>query len=332
VKLLGIAVKFTNQGGVRLKVAESPPGRLRFDIADTGVGMNADELEHIFDPFKQVEAGKAAGGTGLGLAITERLAEKLGSEVTVQTEFGRGSTFSIDIPLEETNAESFEALESEGALEYGEVTLAPGQEVAVLVADDRETNRDILDKMLTEAGFKVQLVDDGDTALEAMRVERPDMVLMDVRMPRMNGIEAVKAIRGEAALKDVKVIAVTASVFPEFREKAIREGFDDFLGKPFRTEELMAKLKEHLGLEYVAAEASRGKEAAGAEGAGGFGEVPAEMLEKLQAAIEIKNFSAIKRMGEELAADPETIATGDEILRLLRSFDFNGLAALAERN
>jgi CheY-like chemotaxis protein len=268
----------------------------------------------------------------LGLAITERLAEKLGGEVTVQTEMGKGSTFSIDIPLEEVNAESFEALESEGALEYGEVSLAPGQEVAVLVADDRETNRDILDKMLTEAGFKVQLVDDGDTALEAMHAERPDVVLMDVRMPRMNGIDALKAIRGEAALKDVKVIAVTASVFPEFREKAIREGFDDFLGKPFRTGELMAKLKEHLALEYVAAETDSGKEAAGAEGAGGFGEVPAEMLEKLQAALKFKNISAIKRMAQELAAEPETKATGDEILRLLRSFDFNGLAALAERN
>ena len=222
-----------------------------------------------------------------------------------------------------------EALEAEGALEFGEVVLAPGQEVTVLVADDRETNRDILEKMLEAAGFRVRMADDGDTALEALREEKPDIVLMDVRMPRMNGIEAVKAIRGDAALKDLKVIAVTASVFPEFQKKALAEGFDDFLGKPFRTEELMEKLKQHLGVEFVSAGTSAGK-ASAEEGGGDFGEVPGEIVEKLRAALKIKNLTAINGVAKELRENAETAAFGEAVAKCARGFDFASLEELVK--
>ena len=287
--------------------------------------MNDAEMEDIFDPFKQVEAGKAAGGTGLGLAITRRLAERLEGGVTVVSEEGKGSTFTIDLPLEEAEGESFETLNKEEALRFGEVKLAPGQEVMVLVVDDRDTNRDILDKMLTEAGFGVRMADDGDTGLESLREEKPDIVLLDVRMPRMNGIETVKEIRKDLALEDLTVIAVTASVFPEFKEKALEEGFDDFLGKPFRTEELMEKLKEHLGVEYVSAEV---ESAEAEEGGGDLGEVPPEMLEKLKAALKIKNLAAINGIVKELKENPEAAGFGEAASKCARGFDFAGLEKL----
>ncbi len=172
-------------------------------------------------------------------------------------------------------------------------------------------------------------MDDGDTALEAMRAERPDMVLMDVRMPRMNGIEAVRAIRGEAALKDVKVIAVTASVFPEFREKAIQEGFDDFLGKPFRTEELMAILRRHLDVTFVdRAEAT--PEDTDPAGDQQSIQLPIDARERLQAALKIRSLTAITALGAELAQEPATAAAGKEIGRLANGFNFDGLKKLVE--
>lgn len=327
VNLLGNAVKFTAEGGVTLRVAESPRGRLRFDIVDTGVGMNEEEIADIFDPFKQVDAGKAAGGTGLGLAITKRLVERMGGGVSVTSEEGSGSTFSFDIPLKEAEGACFEALEEGKVLTFGAVVLAPGQEVTVLVADDRETNRDILDKMLAAAGFRVVMVDDGDTALEALRKELPDIVLMDVRMPRMNGIEAVKAIRADGSLKELTVIAVTASVFPEFREKAIEEGFDDFLAKPFRTEELMEKLQKHLEVNFVNADGSE-SDLELAEDEGDYGAVPEEILGRLKEALKIKNLTAINTVADELKKEPETAVFGEGVTKCARGFDFAGLEEL----
>ena len=297
VNLLGNAVKFTADGGVTLHVVESPKGRLRFDVIDTGVGMSEEEMADIFDPFKQVEAGRTAGGTGLGLAITQRLAERLGGDIEVTSEKGTGSTFTVELPLVEAPTEDLGTLEAEGVLDFGEVVLAPGQKCTVLVADDREANRDILDRMLEAAGITALIADDGDTALEAMREHDDiDLVLMDVRMPRLNGIEAVKQIRADDGLKEAKVIAVTASVFPEFREKAIEAGFDDFLGKPFRTEELMEKLKKHLDLEFESA--AMETPAGVADDAAGLGDVqlPAALLEKLKGALKIKNLTAINRV------------------------------------
>ncbi len=331
VNLLGNAVKFTDEGGVTLHVAESPKGRLRFEVTDTGVGMTADELEHIFDPFKQVEAGKAAGGTGLGLAITRRLAKMLGGGIEAKSEKGKGSTFIVDLPLEEAPTEDFASLEEEGALDYGEAVLAPGQEAVVMVVDDRETNRDILERMLEAAGIQSIIADDGDTALVKLREHAEvDLVLMDVRMPRLNGIEAVKQIRADEKLKHLKVIAVTASVFPEFREKAIEAGFDDFLGKPFRTEELIQKLQKHLEVTFEAAKPP--EEAVAAEsGSEVAADIPAEALEKLREALKIKNLTAIKALVKEWEEDPATAAFGAQAGKLAGAFDFAGLEKLTKQ-
>ena len=328
VNLLGNAVKFTSEGGVVLHVAESPRGSLRFDVRDSGVGMEEEELAEIFDPFKQVEAGKAAGGTGLGLAITQRLVESLDGEIGVESRKGEGSTFSVTLPLEEVEAEALGQSEMKPAREVWPGVLAPGQAVDVLVADDRETNRDILIKMLGEAGFGVRAVDDGDRALEALREAKADIVLMDVRMPRMNGIEALKEIRADRGLKDLKVIAVTASVFPAFQQKALEEGFDDFLGKPFRTEELMEKLRHHLDLEFVDASGDAAPAGGGKEAALDWAGVPAELRDELIAALKIKNLTAINGVAGRLKEQPATTALGEEVAKRARAFDFTGLEEL----
>jgi CheY-like chemotaxis protein len=329
VNLLGNAVKFTTEGGVSLRVSESPKDRLRFDVVDTGVGMSEAEIAQIFDPFKQVEAGKASGGTGLGLSITQRLVERLGGRIEVASEEGEGSTFTVDLPLVEAPTQDFGAIEESGELDFGDAVLAPGQDCTVLVADDRETNRDILERMLDAAGITPIVVDDGDTALEALEAhDEIDLVLMDVRMPRLSGIEVVKRIRADSKLRDMKVIAVTASVFPEFREKAIEAGFDDFLGKPFLTEELIRKLEKHLGLEFVGPAGSAEKSPTDAAA-----EIPADraaaVAARIREAVWLGNVTALGELASELRSEEVTEAGGRRIEELTRAFDFDGLERLA---
>jgi signal transduction histidine kinase/ActR/RegA family two-component response regulator len=335
VNLLGNAVKFTSEGGVGLKISEQPKGMLRFDVVDSGIGMSQQEAEQIFDPFKQVEAGKAAGGTGLGLAISKNLAEMLGGQISVVSEVGKGSTFTVTILLEEAATEDLSKLETEDGWDQGLVKLAPGQKVTVLVADDREANRDILNQLLGSAGFEVLIAEDGDVAVELARENGVDIILMDVRMPRMNGIEAVRLIRQEDSLKGVKIIAVTASVFPEFREKAKDAGFDDFLGKPFRVGELMHILEKHLDVKFEKDESGSevlddGKNSA-SPGGGDYGGVPGEVVDKLDAALKIRNLTAIKGIAAILETESGQASLGAEILKLAAAFDFNGLAALVEK-
>ncbi len=332
VNLLGNAVKFTSQGSVQLRIVKSPQGLLQFDIIDTGVGMAEEEIEHIFDPFKQVEAGKAAGGTGLGLAITEKLTALLGGEVSVISKAGEGSTFSVVIPLEEAPAEELSQLEAEEGRNRKVSRLAPGQKVKILVADDRFENREILNSLLLSAGFEVVMVDDGDVAVEEARKGEVDLILMDVCMPRMSGMEAVEIIRRDEKLKDLKVVAVTASVSVEFRQKAKEVGFDDFMGKPFWVGELMRILQKHLDLEFESddSESTRSeeeKELGEAELTG----VSEQAVEKLKAAIKIRNLTAIKELAKELEEGDEHSALGAEILKLSAAFDFNGLIGLAQK-
>ena len=336
VNLLGNAVKFTEAGEVRLDVREADKGMLHLEVHDTGVGMNERELEVIFDPFKQVEAGKAAGGTGLGLAISQKLLEKMGGGIEVESEKGKGSCFRVKIPLTEVSRADFTPADFADLNQVEDYSLAEGETAKVLVADDRQANRDILEQMLVDTGFEVVLADDGDTAIEALKKQSFDLVLLDVRMPRLNGIDAVKQIRATNELKGLPVIAVTASVFPEFQEKAIKAGFDDFLPKPFRTSALMKKIREFTNLKWDASTIEPGsalhlpneEEADSIEMS-----LDATSIEKFQKALKIKNLTALKGLATELeeSGAPATSAVGREIGKLAGAFDFAGLEALAER-
>jgi signal transduction histidine kinase/DNA-binding response OmpR family regulator len=335
VNLLGNAVKFTVAGKVTLKVAAKPPGMLRFNVSDTGRGIAPEEIDEIFDPFKQMEAGKAAGGTGLGLAITKQLAEALGGSISVESALKKGSEFSVVLPLNEASIEDL-AISSQELPSGGEhLVLADGQNWTILVADDRDTNRDVLQGLLEAAGFKTLLASDGQEAIEVLQThDGVDLVLMDVRMPRLNGIEALEQIREDARFKDLKVIAVSASVFPEFQQKAKSKGFDDFLGKPFRSEQLFAKVANHLNVKYADAPAEDAAPLASHEASMSTDDLPPlseELLTRLREALRIKNLTAIKAVAAELSAQGTTAAAGAEIGKLASTFDFGRLAKLVDK-
>ncbi len=333
VNLLGNAVKFTEKGGVTLRVREHPSGLLRFDVIDTGVGIAAQELAQIFDPFKQVEAGKVAGGTGLGLAISRQLAETLGGHVSVTSTVQQGSTFSLSIPLDEASAEEVEALAVTEASDSQHLKLADGQQVTVLVADDRDTNRDVVQQILQQAGFDTVMANDGIEAVEKLdQHSEVQLVLMDLRMPRMNGLVALQKIRSDHRFGNLKVVAVTASVFSDFEKKAANAGFDGFLAKPFRMGQLLALLAQQLQLELVADEEPEDDETPTNDSEPGdslTADIPSVIRDRLLEALRIKNLTVINSVAQTLSEDPATAACGREISRLARAFDFQGLSDLA---
>jgi CheY-like chemotaxis protein len=187
--------------------------------------------------------------------------------------------------------------------------------------------------MLRAAGFTTVLASDGLEALEALRSRQDvDLVLMDVRMPRMNGMEALAHIREDHKLRDLKVIAVTASVMPEFREKTLEMGFDGFLAKPFRVEELLETIGKHLDIQFMADPAADSHDPPADEEAGeaSSGVVPTESIQRLRDAMRIKNVTAIKGVARDLSAERDTAALGADIDRLAGAFDFRTLAELLD--
>ena len=329
VNLLGNAVKFTEEGAVVLSVTESAPGRLQLAVKDTGMGIPPQKLAEIFDPFKQVDGVRATEGTGLGLAISRRLVEAMGGTVAVESEPGRGSCFTISLPLVEVgDGELLESVE-EPKTDAGHCELAPGQDVAVLIADDRDTNRDILVRLLQGAGFRTAEAVNGADAIEKMRAQHFPLVLMDVRMPVMNGLEATRIIRDDPRLKGTVVIVISATVFPEAQQQIIEAGADDFIGKPLRASEVFTKIERHLKVTFIEPDEQTELAAVG-EGAALPSELATAVAQRLRDAVEVGDVTEVHAVASELSAHPDAGSRySDEIVRLAKAFDFEGLLHLA---
>ena len=249
VNLVGNAVKFTPAGEVVLR-ADYAAGRATFAVEDTGPGISEEDQKQLFQPFFQ--AGNhplAAEGTGLGLHISRSLVHLMGGELGLESRLGEGSRFSFSLPLPE--GEPPLELEDRGQV----VGLEPGQRRAtMLVVDDRLENRELLARLLESVGFQVFAAADGLEAVELWGRHHPELVWMDLRMPRMSGFEAIQVIRGrelEAGLPHTFVVAISASVIDMDRETLRQSGFDDFLGKPFREAQLFELIARMLGLRFA---------------------------------------------------------------------------------
>ena len=252
VNLLGNAVKFTAQGYVVLRlraVPESGGTRLAFEVEDSGPGIAAADRARIFDPFVQVGQPAAQKGTGLGLAITRQFVELMGGWIEVAGEPGRGSRFRVELPMEP-------AAESEmlpEVLGRGEVVgLEPGQpDYRILVVEDQPENTLLLSRLLVGAGFQVRTAENGSRGIELFRRWQPHFIWMDWRMPVMDGMEATRRIRALEGGHQVKIVALTASVFAEQHGEIRAAGVDDILDKPYRAQELFDCLARHLGVRYI---------------------------------------------------------------------------------
>src|SRR5687768_6317011 len=240
INVLGNAVKFTDQGGIVVRVhaerqSATPPGpSLCVEVEDTGPGISPEDQDKLFRHFEQTKTGQQAGtGTGLGLAISREFVRLMGGAITVSSQLEKGSVFAIQLPMKEGEADAVVAKDKARHV----LKLQPGQAPCrVLIADDVEDNRQLLAQLLTPIGFEVRLATNGAEAVAEFERWRPQLVLMDFRMPVMDGHEAIRRIRAMPGGKDSIVIAVTASAMDENRQQLMAIGADDFIGKP-RSEE-----------------------------------------------------------------------------------------------
>jgi CheY-like chemotaxis protein len=215
-------------------------------VADTGIGIPPAQLPHIFDAFYQVRNGQTfVEGTGLGLAISQRLVELMGGTLEVRSTPGEGSVFTFALSLPEATTALVSA--DRGRRIIG----VSGMKPKILVVDDDPANRQLLSDMLTPLGFILWEAGDGQAALARAAAWRPDAILMDMRMPVMDGFEAIRRIRATETLRKVVILAISASAFEHNRRQCLEAGADDFLRKPCRLEELTDLLRQHLGLEWI---------------------------------------------------------------------------------
>jgi signal transduction histidine kinase/CheY-like chemotaxis protein len=336
INLLSNAIKFTDSGSITLKVFEQPKKRIRFDVIDTGAGIEANSLEQIFAPFKQMEAGKIAGGTGLGLAISRQLCEQMSGHLSVQSTVGHGSCFSIDLPLVENAENDIDAISFSDNYDFAQLDSPP---LEVLIVDDNETNREVLEYLLTNAGFHCHTAHDGLEAVNKVAHCHYDLVLMDIRMPNMNGIEAVKLIRQNYSSNTLAIIAITASVFPEFKHQASSVGFDGFLAKPFKAAALFEKIQRLCHVRYSGLSTLKLQRPTSTpistvtppdiKSTDALRQLGPQIISQLMRAVEVNNITAILAICHKLPEQHQQAA--QQLTELTNAFDFEGLKRLLEQ-
>jgi PAS domain S-box-containing protein len=240
LNLLSNAVKFAPGGQVGLLARPLAPGWLHFEVADTGIGIDEQQLPQLFRPFEQADASttRRFGGTGLGLAICHRLALLMGGRIGVRSRLGEGSRFWLELPLPQADNLAAPALPSVPLPPALAPAAQPLLGLQVLLAEDNPINQEVALELLSGQGAQVVLAGDGQEALQRARQAHYDLVLMDVQMPRLDGLRATAAIRQLPGWQRRPIIAMTASAFPEDRADCLAAGMDDVLVKPVDPEAL----------------------------------------------------------------------------------------------
>ena len=350
INLLGNAVKFTSKGSIHLRVTASANYVYHFEVIDTGPGVSSEDQAAIFEAFGQSEVGiKEGGGTGLGLSISQRLIELMGGHLELISPIasqevnnlpsstgGRGTegegrsggaNFHFTITLPPAQA----AVQTSEQSEWSNVSrLAEGHTVSALVVDDVFENRDVLSQLLIDIGIEVRLAEDGFQALELVAESVPDIVLLDIRMPGMDGPEVAEKIWEMLGRDALKVVAVSASTLEHEQLEIMALGFDDFLPKPFRTEQVYGCLAKHLNVEFEYAEESAEE---GADGALDFSGVtlPEDLRTRLLEAAELYSVTELEGYFTEVATiGGEHRKLADHLRALRRNHDIDAIVHIIQ--
>jgi CheY-like chemotaxis protein len=255
------AVKFTERGGITLRVRQIDAGDgngdgdalIRFEVQDTGIGIAKEALPRLFTAFEQADNSttRQYGGTGLGLAITRKLAQLMGGDAGVESVPGEGSTFWFTCRLKVARRE----MPSSYVPGHGDAEAALARDYAgtrVLLVEDEYVNREVARLLLEEIDFVIDEAENGAEALRQAREKDYAIILMDMQMPVMDGLEAARQLRQLHTCRDVPILAMTANAFAEDKARCLAAGMDDFLTKPVDPEQLYAILLSHLSRQAAA--------------------------------------------------------------------------------
>lgn len=249
--LVGNAIKFTEAGFVRVRAragaADATQQTVLFAVEDTGIGLPDGQAERLFESFTQADSSmtRKYGGAGLGLAISKRLVDLMHGQITVSNNTDGGCTFLFDVRFG-VDGQLSQAAGTGVAADFDERFLQAYAGACILIADDEPINRDVASSLLEEVGMAVETAADGETAVRMVRANRYDLVLMDMQMPVLNGLDATRRIRELPGYRQLPIVAMTANAYEEDRQACVAAGMDDFLVKPFKPEQLFAMLYRWL--------------------------------------------------------------------------------------
>ncbi len=340
INLISNSFKFTDHGEITVRIAAEPaslddgPGTLSnvtvtVDVEDSGSGIAVGEFDEVFAPFEQTESGRhRIGGTGLGMPISRQFARLMGGDlVLLRSEPGVGSVFRFTFKAEVLDTAPCTGLPPADRCVR---RIAPdGKEWRVLVVDDQETNRGLLSQVLTQAGFTVREAGDGASGVARFREWLPDIVLMDILMPEMDGYEAMRQIKATAAGAEVPIVAITASVMMEERQKALDSGFDGFIMKPVQMKDLFEEIRRLTHIAYLYEEnSSRGDAAVGGTPlcAADLAAMPDDLLAAMRDALDAGDMTALRRLIGRVGESEPAVATA--LGRLVDTYAYDTLTEL----
>lgn len=339
INLLGNAIKFTDMGQVTLRVSQSAFTKaalkqestarhlVRFEVTDTGIGIASHQLETIFLPFEQVsDPLHRSEGTGLGLTISRQLVELMGSELFAESNLGTGSNFWFELPL---SGRAEAVLSDQADLESDKIIGYIGDRRKILIADDKYENRAVIRNLLQPLGFQIYEAADGKEELALASQIRPDLILTDLVMPVMTGFEAVQKIRQIDTLKDIPIVAVSASVLGQDQNSSLIAGCDSFLSKPINISELFGQLAKLLQLHWIYRDEQIAKKSVEDDTL----VVPSkEELERIRELGFIGNMGRIRERANHLKNLDEKYTPFAEILQeLAKQFEDEQIVALIDR-
>jgi signal transduction histidine kinase/CheY-like chemotaxis protein len=336
INLLGNAIKFTKFGrvGMRIELKQRSADQLWLScsVTDTGSGLSDEERGKLFEPFTQTSRGlQSQEGTGLGLAISRTYARLMGGDITVTSERNKGSMFRLELPIERGKAGV--AISQRASRRV--IALRKGQEAPrILVVDDQFENRDWLMKLLTAIGFSVRVADDGEAAIRNWDQWNPQLILMDVHMPVMDGLEATRRIKADPRGKDTAIVLLTASALQEDRRTVAASGADDFQTKPCREDDILEKMRVllHIAYEYEETSQTDGQSLAGlaALSSDTLGQLTLEMIEELRAATSSGNKVRLDQLILQVGETADAGAA-QALKQLADKYDYDGLTRWLER-
>jgi CheY-like chemotaxis protein len=336
LNLVGNAIKYTESGEVKLRARlastnEPETAQVRFEVEDSGPGMSREDCQRIFFPFVQVgDQAPAQAGTGLGLAISKQYAELMGGRIGVASEPGKGSVFYFIIPMRVLPSVAEPEEPKRGRI----LGLAEGQpRCRLLIVEDQPENRLLLRRALDPLGFELREAVNGQEAVALFEQWHPDLIWMDIRMPVMDGLEAVRRIRAITAGASTKIVALTAHALEEERKTIMAAGFDDLVRKPFREQEIFDALAQHLRLKFIYEQAP--PQESTPEGPGlalrpeQLDALPAELLRELRQAVIELDTARTQALIEQVSA--RDAALGRALNTLATQLNYQRLMKLLER-